>query len=186
MSVCHSHDLSSTVDSSAATVGAESTDLSSFICNSSDLPLCDTEADPNTGLSSLPYPSSTFDSAERRGMDDKPYGCKYCIRRFVHSSSLYRHQKSHMETKLYKCTQCSKAFTSASNLNVHSKTHSGLKPYECSDCGKRFTRKFGLDQHLKLHSQEKLYICSHCGKSYTDYFFLIKHQQLEKASMPYS
>lgn len=183
--VYSSQDLSNVVYTSAATTGTESTDRNVFICNRSDLPLRDTEANPSTELEKLPYPQ-TLDSTERRVMEDKPYGCKYCIRRFAHSSSLYRHQKSHMETKLFKCILCNKAFTSASNLNVHSRIHTGLKPYECSDCGKRFTRKFGLDQHLKIHSQEKLYICSHCGKTYTDYFFLVKHQQMERASVPYS
>ncbi|KAM5136006.1 uncharacterized protein ACMZJ9_018519 [Mantella aurantiaca] len=176
---------SSAIYATVAATGTQSTILNAFICDSSDSPLCNTEENLSNGLENLYYPP-TFDSTERRGMEDKPYGCKYCIRRFAHSSSLYRHQKSHMETKLYKCTQCDKAFTSASNLNVHSRIHTGLKPYECSDCGKRFTRKFGLDQHLKIHSQEKLYICSHCGKSYTDYFFLVKHQQMERASVPYS
>lgn len=183
--VYSSQDLSNVVYASAATTGTESTDLNAFICNRSDLPLRDTEANPSPELENVTYPPS-LDSTERRVMEDKPYGCKYCVRRFAHSSSLYRHQKSHMEIKLFKCILCNKAFTSASNLNVHSRIHTGLKPYECSDCGKRFTRKFGLDQHLKIHSQEKLYICSHCGKTYTDYYFLVKHQQMERASVPYS
>ncbi|XP_068120085.1 zinc finger protein 22-like isoform X2 [Hyperolius riggenbachi] len=162
----------------------ESTDFNPFFSNSSDMLQFHTEPDANSELEALCHPSA-YNHTERRGMDDKPYGCKYCIRRFAHSSSLYRHQKSHITTELYKCKQCEKAFTSPSNLNLHSRIHAGMKPYECSDCGKRFTRKFGLHQHVKSHSQEKLYICSHCGKSYADYFFLLKHQQMERASVPY-
>ncbi|XP_072271040.1 uncharacterized protein [Pyxicephalus adspersus] len=177
-----SHGFSSVVYASTAAAGTESNDVNAFIYESSDIPQRDTEANTNTGHKHLPYPL-TFYRTERKCIEYKPYGCKYCIRRFAHSSSLYRHQKSHMETKLYKCIQCNKAFTSVSNLNVHCRIHTGLKPYECSDCGKKFTRKFGLDQHLKIHSQEKLYICSHCGKTYTDYFLLIKHQQMERATV---
>ncbi|XP_075033555.1 uncharacterized protein LOC142094874 isoform X2 [Mixophyes fleayi] len=164
---------------SASTAGREDRVLNTFLSNDLDTFQCDIEEE-NTQFESIPHPP-TFDMHER-GIGDKPYGCKYCTRRFSHRSSLYRHQKSHTGDKLYKCPECNKAFTNSSNLSVHSRIHTGEKPYECNGCGKKFTRKFALDQHLKIHRQEKLYICSHCGKSYSDYFFLIKHQQMERAS----
>ncbi|XP_075702964.1 uncharacterized protein LOC142666699 isoform X2 [Rhinoderma darwinii] len=158
----------------AATTDVE--DLNDFLIDGSDTFHCDIEEEGSTELESMSYPPA-FDP-HMRGMGDKPYGCKFCTRRFSHRSSLYRHQKSHSGEKLYKCSECNKTFTNSSNLSVHSRIHTGEKPYECNGCGKKFTRKFALDQHLKIHKQEKLYICSHCGKSYSDYFFLLKHQQM--------
>ncbi|XP_071969778.1 uncharacterized protein [Engystomops pustulosus] len=168
-------------DSGNAAATAYEEDLNDFFMDGSDTFHCDIEA--GAELDSLPYPPPF--NPHMRGMGDKPYGCKFCTRRFSHRSSLYRHQKSHSGEKLYKCSECSKTFTNSSNLSVHSRIHTGEKPYECNGCGKKFTRKFALDQHLKIHKQEKLYICSHCGKSYSDYFFLLKHQQMERPSPPY-
>lgn len=162
---------------------ADVEDLNDFLMDGADTFHCDTEEEASTELESMSYPPA-FDP-HMRGMSDKPYGCKFCTRRFSHRSSLYRHQKSHSGEKLYKCSECNKTFTNSSNLSVHSRIHTGEKPYECNGCGKKFTRKFALDQHLKIHKQEKLYICSHCGKSYSDYFFLLKHQQMERPSPPY-
>lgn len=158
-------------------------DVEDFLMDGADTFPCDMEEEASTELESMSYPPA-FDP-HMRGMSDKPYGCKFCTRRFSHRSSLYRHQKSHSGEKLYKCSECSKTFTNSSNLSVHSRIHTGEKPYECNGCGKKFTRKFALDQHLKIHKQERLYICSHCGKSYSDYFFLLKHQQMERPSPSY-
>ncbi|XP_040291504.1 zinc finger protein 184-like [Bufo bufo] len=165
----------SSKDSGNAATTADVEDLNDF--------LVDMEEEASTELDSMSYPPA-FDP-HMTGLSDKPYGCKFCTRRFSHRSSLYRHQKSHSGEKLYKCSECNKTFTNSSNLSVHSRIHTGEKPYECNGCGKKFTRKFALDQHLKIHKQEKLYICSHCGKSYSDYFFLLKHQQMERPSPQY-
>ncbi|XP_056404668.1 zinc finger protein 135-like [Hyla sarda] len=173
----------SSTDSGSAAPRADVEDLNDFRTDGSDTFHCDIEEEAGTELDSMSYPSA-FDQ-HTRGTGDKPYGCKFCTRRFSHRSSLYRHQKSHSGEKLYKCTECKKSFTNSSNLSVHSRIHTGEKPYECNGCGKKFTRKFALDQHVKIHKQEKLYICSHCGKSYYDYFFLLKHQQMERPSPPY-
>ncbi|XP_063819645.1 zinc finger protein 37-like isoform X2 [Pseudophryne corroboree] len=170
----------STDNGSASTASREDRVLNTFLTNNSDKFQPDIDDETTTEFESISYPPA-FDM-HVSGMGDKPYGCKYCTRRFSHRSSLYRHQKSHTGEKLYKCSECNKSFTNSSNLNVHSRIHTGEKPYECNGCGKKFTRKFALDQHLKIHRQEKLYICSHCGKSYSDYFFLLKHQQMEKSS----
>ncbi|KAG9473786.1 zinc finger protein 354C-like [Eleutherodactylus coqui] len=172
----------SSKDSGNAATATDVDDLNDFLIDGSDTFHCDSE-EASTDFESMSYPPA-FDP-HMRGMSDKPYGCKFCTRRFSHRSSLYRHQKSHSGEKLYKCSECNKSFTNSSNLSVHSRIHTGEKPYECNGCGKKFTRKFALDQHLKIHKQEKLYICSHCGKSYSDYFFLLKHQQLERPSPPY-
>ncbi|XP_069808585.1 zinc finger protein 181-like [Dendropsophus ebraccatus] len=173
----------SSTDSGNAATTADVEDLNDFLMDGSDPLHCDIEEEASSELESMSYPPA-FDQ-HMRGMSDKPYGCKFCTRRFSHRSSLYRHQKSHSGEKLYKCSECNKSFTNSSNLSVHSRIHTGEKPYECNGCGKKFTRKFALDQHLKIHKQEKLYICSHCGKSYYDYFFLLKHQQMERPSAPY-
>ncbi|XP_073419009.1 uncharacterized protein [Dendrobates tinctorius] len=163
-------------DSGNAAPTADVEDLNDFLIDGTDAFHCDIEDRASADLESMSYPPA-FDP-HIRGMSDKPYGCKFCTRRFSHRSSLYRHQKSHSGEKLYKCPDCNKSFTNSSNLSVHSRIHTGEKPYECNSCGKKFTRKFALDQHLKIHKQDKLYICSHCGKSYSDYFFLLKHQQM--------
>ncbi|KAM4031489.1 uncharacterized protein ACNLHF_018936 [Anomaloglossus baeobatrachus] len=155
---------------------ADVEDLNDFLIDGTDAFHCDIEEETSAELESMSYPPA-FDP-HMRGLSDKPYGCKFCTRRFSHRSSLYRHQKSHSGEKLYKCSDCNKSFTNSSNLSVHSRIHTGEKPYECNGCGKKFTRKFALDQHVKIHKQDKLYICSHCGKSYSDYFFLLKHQQM--------
>ncbi|XP_073539763.1 uncharacterized protein [Phyllobates terribilis] len=163
-------------DSGNAAPTADTQDLNDFLIDGTDAFHCDIEEEASAELESMSYPPA-FDT-HMRGMGDKPYGCKFCTRRFSHRSSLYRHQKSHSGEKLYKCPDCNKSFTNSSNLSVHSRIHTGEKPYECNGCGKKFTRKFALDQHVKIHKQDKLYICSHCGKSYSDYFFLLKHQQM--------
>ena len=83
---------------------------------------------------------------------EKPYGCKYCEKRFTQKTGLNQHERIHTGEIPYVCKYCSKRFRNKSSVTFHErKYHTGEKPYECKTCNMSFIQSDRLKNHLKQH-----------------------------------
>ena len=49
-------------------------------------------------------------------MDNKPFSCKYCDKKFSEPNDLYKHDSTHADDKPFSCNHCEKKFTPLSDL----------------------------------------------------------------------
>lgn len=55
---------------------------------------------------------------------ERPYACFSCDRKFISSSHLTGHMRSHSNgSKIHECSFCQKHFSTTSSLKLHMKTH---------------------------------------------------------------
>uniref|UniRef100_A0A8C3MHT0 Uncharacterized protein n=1 Tax=Geospiza parvula TaxID=87175 RepID=A0A8C3MHT0_GEOPR len=71
-----------------------------------------------------------------------------------------------MEERPYECPQCGKRFQTSSSLLQHQQIHTKERPFHCPECGKGFNRKYTLVTHQRIHTGERPYECPICGKSH--------------------
>ena len=67
--------------------------------------------------------SSSFRTNGRNLVGEKPFSCSICVKTFVQSSSLKRHEKIHYSEKAFGCFKCDKSFHRADHLLTHETTH---------------------------------------------------------------
>ncbi|XP_069825418.1 zinc finger protein 585A-like isoform X2 [Dendropsophus ebraccatus] len=116
---------------------------------------------------------------QRRPPREKLFSCNQCDKRFVRSSDLLKHQRSHQGgDKPNLCNECGKIFRRRTALLIHKRIHTGERPYKCKQCGKCFVQRQHLTTHVKTHTGERPYPCSECGKSYRWRSELVKHQKV--------
>lgn len=51
----------------------------------------------------------------------------------------------------YGCTQCKKKFMRSTTLKIHMRTHTKVKPFECPCCFKNFSESGNMKIHLRIH-----------------------------------
>ena len=117
----------------------------------------------------------------------KPFICKLCHKRCASKSTLVYHIKSvHLQIKPLKCDFCEKRFIQTTHLKVHTRTHTKEKPYPCTYCKKCFSTKKNLDQHLRVHLKPKKYQCNFCQEGFvrrSDLRLHIKAHKLQKKNL---
>ncbi|XP_077107323.1 uncharacterized protein LOC143765006 isoform X2 [Ranitomeya variabilis] len=111
-------------------------------------------------------------------LEEKPYSCSECGKRFTQKTGLVDHQRSHTGERAFPCLECGKSFSRKSLLIRHHKSHTREKMFQCSDCGKSFVYKSDLFKHQKRHTGDKPFSCSECGKCFFLKSDLVRHQKV--------
>ncbi|XP_042338892.1 zinc finger protein 2-like [Plectropomus leopardus] len=111
-------------------------------------------------------PQSGLNSLKNDQINEKPFSCSECGKRFDFNWCLKQHMGTHTGEKPFCCTKCGKTFGRKEYLKKHMKFHKGEKPFSCSLCGKRFIHKVGVTQHMIVHTGEKPFSCAFCKKSF--------------------
>lgn len=79
------------------------------------------------------------------------FPCPQCSYESVKMHNLRRHIRSkHMNDRPFNCDLCSKRFRDNSELRAHLRVHTGEKPFECHICHKRFSRNYQVTRHTKF------------------------------------
>ncbi|XP_069835433.1 uncharacterized protein [Dendropsophus ebraccatus] len=123
--------------------------------------------------------------SEKLALDERPFGCFRCERRFKRFCDLVSHQKFHPFENGFSCFQCRMPFKSAKVLTKHELTHTGEKPFICPRCGKRFFTQHLLDNHLGVNLKKNPYVCSECGKRFAKKYILRKHEMIHNREKPF-
>ncbi|KAM3913799.1 uncharacterized protein RB166_018966 [Leptodactylus fuscus] len=122
---------------------------------------------------------------QKPAIDERPFGCFRCDRRFKRFCDLVSHQKFHPFESGFSCFHCRMMFKSAKTLIKHELTHTGEKPFICPRCGKRFFTQQLLDNHLGVNLKKNPYVCSECGKRFPKKYVLRKHEMIHNREKPF-
>ncbi|XP_057686745.1 RB-associated KRAB zinc finger protein-like [Corythoichthys intestinalis] len=142
--------------------------------NTEDGSNCDQNASKSSNKSSLKRNT-------KECVDDKPFACSVCDKRYYTKENLTIHTRAHTGEKPFACSVCDKSYSRKNLLTRHTYTHTGEKPFPCSDCTQSFITKLELNRHARKHSGEKPYACKGCGKTFT--FKATERQHFRKHHM---
>ncbi len=106
------------------------------------------------------------------------YKCPLCDNHYI-CRELKKHINTHIENKPYDCVQCDKKFAKISYLKNHEKSHNGIRDQICEICGKSFVLTKLLKRHLKIHDnrRERTLECDVCGAKFYSKYILMSHMK---------
>ena len=99
-------------------------------------------------------------------INQKPYACDVCSRKYFTSNELKQHYKKHETERPFECDLCEKSYKNAFSLKTHKFSHTGERPYLCRVCGKGFKTSSEESLHLKTHTGERPHKCDRCEKRF--------------------
>ena len=86
--------------------------------------------------------------AHHEDSKNKEFQCGLCSKRFLHRSSMMRHEAMHRGR--HSCLQCQRTFPKKEDLDTHVKViHMGVKEFTCQICNSSFGYKRNLVIHMK-------------------------------------
>lgn len=111
-------------------------------------------------------------------LKEKPFKCEICDMRFVQSSQLVVHTRTHTGAKPYPCQICKVAFSHSSALRMHIRRHTGEKPVKCMLCPAAFVQLPHLKKHMRcIHKSDKPYVCVPCNAFFKKKVELEEHMK---------
>lgn len=85
----------------------------------------------------------------------KPFGCKFCLKKFYSKKQLWAHNQTHSSNPI-KCAKCNMVITMKGNLKKHMKTCSVV--YRCEICSKVYLKRYYYEKHKEnFHQKDKSY-----------------------------
>lgn len=132
---------------------------------------------------------STLSSYKRHTADkhieEKPFACTICDKKFAVSYRLHSHMRNHTD-RTFPCSDCKKSFRTKSLQMLHiRRVHMGEREIECEDCGERFFNQGGLRTHKLTHAGVREFGCNKCDKQFVTVYALKKHQLTHSDIRPF-
>ncbi|XP_055916057.1 zinc finger protein 226-like [Eupeodes corollae] len=98
--------------------------------------------------------------------ESRLHKCKFCDKKFIQTTHLVVHERTHTGESPYKCDKCQMAFKNPNLLANHIKGHGG-KDITCPECPKRFHHRHALTMHMTVHDpRRKRPHCEICNITY--------------------
>ncbi|CRL07559.1 CLUMA_CG020524, isoform A [Clunio marinus] len=121
-------------------------------------------------------------------LNNAPYSCEVCQKKFIDWSLLEKHQKIHEGLFDFTCKYCDKRFVLRKVYNQHlRKVHKATKEeiavmknsdLTCIECNKVFKTSHSMKEHKAWeHGTVDKFICDICGKSFMSRIKLTSHQK---------
>lgn len=99
--------------------------------------------------------------------ESKPYLCDKCAKRFLSTSALACHRKTHFfGRKVFECPICKESFVHVLLLKEHTNKHCVDGKFTCPDCNKIFTKYSIIRKHIRAFHCERKHTCTDCEKSF--------------------
>lgn len=127
---------------------------------------------------------------KRIHLNEKPYVCKICGRKFTQNTTLKTHVAAKHVGNSVECDipGCDKKFPRNSFLMLHKKRdHQNVRNYKCNVCDNQYKQKSHLDRHIQAAHQKIRHQCLYCEKSFSKNWSLKLHQfkHSEASNFPY-
>ncbi|XP_075763915.1 zinc finger and BTB domain-containing protein 32 isoform X2 [Pelodiscus sinensis] len=89
-------------------------------------------------------------------LDEKPYECGECSKRFTLKHQMETHYRVHTGEKPFQCKLCPQRSRDYSAMIKHLRTHGGAAPYRCTLCCQFCPSLAAMQKHMKGHCPEEL------------------------------
>lgn len=90
--------------------------------------------------------------------------CEMCGK-MLEKSRMETHTNQHLNDRPYTCDLCNKKFYSAYTLTSHKRSHHSNLVFVCKLCPKAYTLQKSLYNHEQKHKEPR-YTCKVCGRKY--------------------
>ncbi|XP_074542188.1 uncharacterized protein LOC141802548 [Halichoeres trimaculatus] len=117
-----------------------------------------------------------------RHTEERRFSCSVCEKTFLWRVELVRHMRSHMIKKPFTCHICGLFFKKYSMLAYHLKQHADTDQFTCTVCHARFSHREAWDKHMEGHQGEAPFSCLTCGKMFSERGSLMRHVCFSKSS----
>ncbi|XP_031633938.1 zinc finger protein 239-like [Contarinia nasturtii] len=113
----------------------------------------------------------------REHLEEKPYKCEHCSKRFTQFAYLTSHLPTHAKQFPFNCSRCFIGFSLESQKNEH-EIWCNRNGYKCATCGYVTLNKKDITRHKRKHTKEKPNHCDQCDRGFTNLIALKEHRKV--------